>query len=312
MTRMLVTGGTGFVGTYMVNLLRDLGYQVSSTSHSRPEQANHFYLDLTNTSNVQAVIQQVKPTHIIHLAGQSSVQHSWKFKQQTFDINLSGTINLLDAILKFSPDCRVLSVGSSEEYGCVDQKDTQIDEMYFTRPMSPYGVSKLSSGLICMQYAKAYCLDIVHTRTFNHIGPGQSLGFVTQDFAQQIAQIQLGKRQPVIHVGNLESIRDFTDVRDIVKAYERLLFSSSTGEIFNVCSGVGIKMADILKTLIDISNVKINIQRDPEKMRPSDVPILVGNNDKITSATGWAPQIGVAASLADILHDRWSKEHAQR
>ncbi|WP_079913846.1 GDP-mannose 4,6-dehydratase [Paenibacillus sp. 32352] len=307
MTRILITGANGFVGTYMVKLLRGLEYEVLTTVTSNPKEDNQFHLDLASKESVYELIQKTKPTHLIHLAGQSSVKKSWAQKTETFNINLIGTMHLLEAILKYSPDCRVLSVGSSEEYGNIKEMNG-INENSITNPMSPYGISKLSSGLLCLQYAKAYSLNVVHTRTFNHIGPGQSQDFVTQDFAQQIVEIESGIKEPTIFVGNLEAVRDFTDVRDIVKAYEMLLFCQASGEIFNVCSGTGVKISQILDTLISLSEVDIDVVQDIEKLRPSDVPVQIGDNSKISALTGWEPEKNIEESLYDILQDRRYKQ----
>ncbi|MFD0676211.1 MULTISPECIES: GDP-mannose 4,6-dehydratase [unclassified Paenibacillus] len=304
MAKILVTGSSGFVGSYMVEHLekKDVELIIASRSVKNPTKHNNVELDMNDKESIIKVLKKFKPTHIINLAGQSSVGLSWKHKQTTFQVNTFGTMNLLDAVLEYTPNCRILSVGSSEEYGLVNIGNCPIQETTILNPLSPYGLSKLSAGLLCMQYARAYGLDVFHTRTFNHIGVGQSLGFVTQDFAKQIADIEKGVQEPIIVVGNLDAIRDFTDVRDIVVAYELLLFNAIRGEIYNVCSGNGLKIIDILNILISKAKVDINIVQSSDKKRPADVPILIGDNSKLTSSTNWKMKYLIEDSLGDILN----------
>ncbi|MCR8635973.1 GDP-mannose 4,6-dehydratase [Paenibacillus radicis (ex Xue et al. 2023)] len=301
MAKVLVTGSSGFVGSYMVEHFKNTDVELIVTSRTVTNQ-NTVRLDLNDKESVIEVLRENKPTHIVNLAGQSSVGLSWKHKQTTFEVNMLGIMNLLDVVLEYIPDCRILSVGSSEEYGLVNLGDCPIPETNVLNPLSPYGLSKLSAGYLCMQYARSYGINVFHTRTFNHIGVGQNLGFVTQDFAKQIADIEKGDQEPIINVGNLEAIRDFTDVRDIVEAYELLLFNAEGGEIYNVCSGKGLRIIEILNILISKSKADINIVQSTDKMRPADVPILIGDNSKLISTTNWNVKHTIENSLEEILN----------
>lgn len=306
MKRILVTGANGFVGKYMIACLKEMNFEVVASVRTKSDAADELEMDLLNNENTKKIIKNIQPNFIIHLAGQSSVSLSWKEKEETINNNVLGTLHLLDAVLESKIACRILNIGSSEEYGFVYPTESPINEANLPRPMSPYGISKLTAGLLSLQYAKAYQMDIIHTRTFNHVGPGQSLGFVTQDFAKQISDIEKKLVEPIITVGNLDSIRDFTDVRDIVKAYVMLMLKGKSGEVYNICSGHGIKIRDILNQLLEMSNMEIQIKNDPNKIRPSDVPILIGNNNKLISETSWKPLISIRTSLLDILN--WYRE----
>lgn len=301
--RVLITGASGFVGQYLVQYLESINVEVIPTARLNCEKKIGFVdMDVMKNDQIREVLNRFRPTHIVHLAGISSVSESWKQKETTFSVNVIGTLRLLDAVREVGINCRVLTIGSSEEYGFVSSNESPIKEDNPLRPMSPYGISKLSAGMLGQQYAKAYQMDIIHARAFNHIGPKQSLGFVTQDFASQIVEIENGLREPVLYVGNLEAVRDFTDVRDIVKAYSSLLHKGKKGNVYNVSSGIGVKIKDILSELLVLARASIRIESDIMKMRPSDVPYLIGDSSKITSDTGWRKEISLSDSLSDILN----------
>jgi len=301
--KVLVTGASGFVGGYLVRYLQSLNVKVIPTVRVNSEKfKDYIEMDVMDKQRIKEVITEYRPTHIVHLAGQSSVSESWNKKEETFALNVFGTLRLLDAIREAKLNCRILTIGSSEEYGLVNPIESPVKETNPLRPMSPYGVSKLSAGIISMQYAKAYQMDIIHTRTFNHIGPGQRLGFVTQDFAKQIVDIEKRLKEPVLRVGNLEAIRDFTDVRDIVRAYVALLQKGKRAEVYNVCSGQGVTIKNLLDHMLVMSKVSIRVEVDTAKLRPSDVPVLVGDCSKISLDTGWKKEIPLSDSLHDILN----------
>lgn len=311
--RALITGITGFVGRYLAAHLLKQGFEVYGTTRreiqslSLGEGITKLYRsELTNTLEIVDLLEATKPDFIFHLAGQSNVKKSWDNKEFTFYANVNKTIFLLDACLTYTkrnPHCRILTIGSSEEYGNVNDEDLPITEDVPVRPISPYGASKAAVSMLVRQYVKADRLEVIHVRPFNHIGPGQSLGFLLPDLASQIVKIEKGLSEPILKVGNLEAIRDFTDVRDIVVAYSLIAQYGKPGEIYNVCSGVGRSVRDLLYEMLKLSHKKIEIELDPNRLRPSEIPMLVGSNQKIRHETKWTPSIPMEQSLMDILND---------
>lgn len=309
MKKVLITGASGFVGTHLISYIQKLGLEIWGTArvpHLLLHRDSSVYwenLDLINVESVRAVLQKVRPDVIFHLAGQSNVRISWDNKADTFGANVIGTIHLLDAVKDICPDARVLTVGSSEEYGIVAANEIPIVETVRPNPQNPYGVSKLTVGIMAQQYARSSGLNVIHVRPFNHIGPGQSLGFVTTDFTKQIVSIEMGLQSNELFVGNLEASRDFSDVRDIVHAYWEVATNGKVGEIYNVCSGHGVKISTILEELARRSQVEIKIIQDPTKFRAIDIPYYVGDNKKIKEDCGWTPSIPLPQTLDDILED---------
>ncbi|MCK4306651.1 GDP-mannose 4,6-dehydratase, partial [candidate division WOR-3 bacterium] len=223
--------------------------------------------------------------------------------------NIIGELNIFEAIRRAKINPWIQIAGSSEEYGMVHSDEVPIKETNPLRPLSPYGVSKVAQDLLAYQYYMSYKLNVVRTRAFNHSGPRRGNVFVCSEFAKQIAEIEKGKREPVILVGNLDAQRDFTDVRDIVKAYWLGLDKCKPGEVYNICSGKAYKISEVLDILISLSKVKIEIKEDPSKMRPSDVPYLGGDSTKFRDATGWKPEIPFERTLKDLLNywREWGK-----
>ncbi|MFC3750519.1 GDP-mannose 4,6-dehydratase [Paenibacillus sp. GCM10012306] len=310
--RALITGISGFVGTNLANVLHQKGYEVwgttrkscPSTSFKTPV-GRIIPIDYNNEENIQAIINEIRPDEIYHLAGQSSVRISWDNKVETIETNMISTVRLLEAFRKsdMAKTTKLLMVGSSEEYGAIINGGTAILEENVLKPISPYGVSKAATSLLFQQYVNVYGLNLLYARPFNHIGPGQGPGFVTSDFAQQIAKIEQGKSAPVIAVGNLDAQRDFTDVRDIVRAYTMLMEKGRIGEVYNVCSGEPISIRNILYNFLSQStNQNIEIQQDENKMRPSEFPIYIGDSSKIREHTGWRKEYLIEKSLQDILN----------
>lgn len=304
--RALVIGASGFVGDYLCKHLVDKGYEVYATRHSNSESINtrldniKFYkLDIMDSDACENVLRDVKPQYIFNLAAVSSVGLSWREPAKTMEINIIGTLNVLEAVRKISISSKILIVGSSEEYGKVQPQDIPIKETQKLVSENPYGISKITQEMIAQLYYKTYGLQIYFVRAFNHIGPGQQLGFVVPDFAKQIAEIELGMKEPVIFVGNLEAKRDFTDVRDVVRAYEMIVNNGRCGEVYNVGSGKSIAIKEILNSLIRFCTKEINIVKDLSKMRPSDVPIIEASIDKIKTEVGWRPQISIEQTLFD-------------
>lgn len=302
--RALITGITGFVGKYLEKHLILQGAEVFGTSRNSTMSNRYYTTDLSDNEDISRIIKKVKPTHIFHLAGFSNVKESWKNIKETFESNTMKTINLLDAVAKTDSDIRVITIGSSEEYGMVHNPESKIAEETSINPSNPYGMSKAAISQLIKQYHQSCGLDVVHLRPFNHIGPGQRLGFVTSDFAYQIAMTNKRKTDKDIKVGNLEAVRDFTDVRDIVKAYYLIAQKGQAGEIYNVSSGKGTKIQAILDLIVSFSDAEVKIVRDKERLRPSDIPFYVGNNSKLKKITNWEPEITLHQSLKDI-YDEW-------
>lgn len=308
--RALITGITGFVGNYLAKLLIEEDYEVWGFTRNDVEETSSIpschllKVDYSNEQLLTNLIDEIKPDEIYHLAGQSSVKNSWENSADTFEGNIFITLHLLESIRKskIARTVKVLTLGSSEEYGWVEEKNFPISESVALNPISPYGVSKASTWLMAQQYSRSFGLKVVHARPFNHIGPGQREGFVTSDFAIQIVKIEQGVAPPVISVGNLEAKRDFSDVRDIVNAYTLLLSKGLPGQPYNVCSGTPVSINKLLDTMIHLSKHKsIKVEVDVNRLRPSDYPIYYGNPSKIKSITKWQNTISLNNSLNNIL-----------
>jgi GDP-4-dehydro-6-deoxy-D-mannose reductase len=298
--RALITGITGFVGRYLQTYLLEQGIEVYGTSRKPQGDKSIYQINLYNEKDIFNMLHEVRPTHIFHLAGESNVKNSWLHVNEYFEANTITTIHLFEAVKKLREKVRIITIGSSEEYGAVNTVENITEETPIN-PVNPYGVSKAAISMLSKQYFQAFGLDVIHLRPFNHIGPGQRLGFVTSDFAYQIAKINKSiENEPVIKVGNLDAIRDFTDVRDIVKAYYLIALKGKSGEIYNICSGKGIKIMDILNILLSYSKIEIKKVIDHQKMRPIDVPSFIGANVKVFQDTGWKPKISINRSLLDI------------
>ncbi len=305
MKKALITGINGFVGQYLKQKLEQQGYLVAGTYLPEKLQAmpsNYYPVDLLKPEQIQEVIQTWQPDEIYHLAGQSSVALSWKLPTKTIEINVNGTLNLLEAVRQYKADCKVLIVGSSDEYGPVQEQDCPVKEDHPLHPVSPYGISKLTQEKIAQLYANAYGMSLLMVRPFNHIGPGQSTGFVVADFASWIAAIEQGKSEPVLKVGNLHSFRDFTDVEDVVSAYILLMQYGQSGEIYNVGSGRALEIQTILEQLLTLSNAEIKVEIDSQRYRPVDVPLVVCDNSKLVACTGWQPQKSLQQTLLETLN----------
>jgi GDP-4-dehydro-6-deoxy-D-mannose reductase len=265
-------------------------------------------MDVTDAYGVLSTIGSLRPTHIFHLAAQSFVPTSRKAPQETFTVNAIGTINILEAAKVLELDTKIHIAGTSEEYGYVKPEELPVTEKNPLRPLNPYAVSKVAADLAGQQYHRSYGLQVVITRAFNHTGPRRGDAFAESNFSKQIAQIEKGLQEPVIKVGNLESARDFSDVRDVVRAYWLALKKGEPGKVYNISSGRAIRLGDLLDRLLAQSRVKnIRIEQDPQRLRPSDVPHLPGDSSKFREATGWLPQIALDRTLKDLL-DYWRGE----
>jgi GDP-4-dehydro-6-deoxy-D-mannose reductase len=314
--RVLITGFTGFVGSHLADYLVARGDIEVVGMHrwrSRLENVEHLgtrvrrvECDLRDAAAVRRVLREVRPDRIFHLAAQSYVPTSWLTPGETLGGNVLCQVNLFEAIRDLDLSPRVHIAGSSEEYGLVLPDEVPIREESPLRPLSPYAVSKVAQDLLGYQYWKSYRLHVVRTRGFNHTGPRRGEVFVTSNFSRQIAEIEKGLREPVVRVGNLDSIRDFTDVRDMVRAYWLALERGEPGEVYNVCSGRGYSGHQLLDILLGLSHVKVEIQQDPARMRPSDVMLLIGDASKFRDITGWEPAIPFEVTLKDLL-EHWRK-----
>jgi GDP-4-dehydro-6-deoxy-D-mannose reductase len=310
--RLLVTGARGFVGGHLLELLGREAAQVrvfgvvsprGSLPAATRSAARLLEADLDDPAAVAAVVAETSPDAIVHLAGQSSVQQSWLDPGGTLRTNVLGVVHLLDAARNAGLRPAVLVVGSAEEYGAVPEAELPIRETQPLRPASPYAVSKVAQGALALLYGPSGGLRVVLTRTFHHTGPGRGEAFAESSFARQIAEIERGLRPPVIEVGNLEAVRDYTDVRDVVRAYRLLLDEGEAGQAYNVCSGRGRRIGEVLEILLAASTAKVEVRVDPARLRPADVPAQVGDPARLCHATGWRPEIPLERSLADLLQD---------
>lgn len=309
--RALITGITGFVGPHLADfLLRQGDVEIFGTylmsEHLRAvesikDRVSFHQMNLSDPQSVNTVIAQTHPDYIFHLAAQSNVALSWKEPAQTFDVNVLGTIHLLEAVRNASLYPVIQVACSSEQYGLVPQEHLPVTEETPFHPISPYAVSRVTIDLIGYQYFKSYGMRTIRTRAFNHTGPGQSDQFVCSRFAKMVAEIEKGLRDPVLIVGNLDAVRDFTDVRDMVRAYALSVTRGTAGEVYVIASGVGRSIREVIDILLTLSHVPIRVEKDPTLLRPSDVPMLFGNSHKFRESTGWHPQIAFEQTLADLL-----------
>ena len=310
--RLLVTGAGGFVGGHLVELVRREAPATSvhgvvlphgSLGGTSAAGARIVEADLDDPAAAAAVIEEVRPQGIVHLAGQSSVHQSWLDPGGTLRTNVLGIVHLLDAARRLGLRPAVLVVGSAEEYGPVSEAELPIREDAPLRPVSPYAVSKVAQGALALLYGPAGGMRVVLTRTFHHTGPGRGEAFAESSFARQIAEIERGLRPPVIEVGNLDAVRDFTDVRDVVRAYLALVEKGEPGQAYNVCSGRGRRIREILDLLLAGSSARVEVRIDKERLRPADVPAQVGDPGRLRAATGWEPRIPLEQTLQDLLAD---------
>ncbi len=305
--KALVIGAAGFVGGYLIEQLKKDGYTPYATKlpfEKIDAECKVFDLDITDGQAVFDLISSHRPEKIFHLAAQSSVKLSWDKPELTVNVNICGSLNVLQACLRlkdeYSPT--LLMIGSAEEYGKVSPDACPISESTPCIPGNIYALTKQTQNGLARIYADAYKMNIINVRAFNHTGPGQSTAFVVSDFCSQVASIEAGQKEPVISVGNLDAKRDFTDVRDIVRAYVMLSERGKAGQTYNVGSGRALRIADILDIIVSKAKCKIEVQKEPARMRPSDVPIQYADISKIKAATGWEPQIPIEQTVESCLN----------
>ncbi len=297
--RALVTGATGFVGPYLLDALRGEGVEVFGCSGPNDGRDGYLPLDLRDESSIASALQTARPTVIFHLAAQTFVPEALRAPLETYEINAMGTARLAEAIHGYDGEPpRLLFASSAEVYGAREVAEFPLRETLDARPGNPYGASKAAAEAILLAQARCYGLDLIVTRAFNHIGAGQSDRFVVASLAAQLARIAEGAA-PQLYVGNLETARDFLDVRDVAGAYVALARGGASGEIYNVCSGTAVSIRDILGELIRIARVPVEVREDPARVRSADVPLSVGDPSKLRTRTGWQPQIPLVRSLRE-------------
>jgi len=309
--RALITGITGFVGSHLAEFLLDKGVEVYGIARWRSKLDNIIHVkdkvklleaDMRDGHSVERAVAESMPDYVFHLASQSFVPMSWRAPADTMETNAVGTIHLLEAVRQSKRDPVIQVAGSSEEYGMVYPDELPIRETNPLRPLSPYGVSKVAADKLGCQYHMSYGLRTVITRAFNHTGPRRGDVFVTSNFALQIAEIEKGLTQPIIYVGNLTARRDFSDVRDVVKAYWLAVTKCDYGEAYNICSEKDTTIQSLLDLLLAITDKRIEVKQDPARMRPSDVAVLHGDCSKLKEKTGWKPEIAFEKTMGDLLN----------
>ena len=308
-TRVLITGATGFAGEHLIRALKedvDSAYDIYGTTFpASPATAagRLFYLDLRAENDICSLVKDVRPDWIFHLAAISSVHTSWQKRSETLQTNVLGTQNLLEAVRKSRPGARLLFVSSSDVYGAAEPPAEGFSETGPIQVTSPYAFSKAAGEMLCGFYERFENIDLVIARPFPHTGPGQSEDFVCSDWARQIVRMERGEIAPNLKVGNLNILRDFCDVRDVVRAYILLLQKGRRGEVYNICSAKAVPLQNVLALLIGgaLDSSAISIDIDPAKLRRTDMPLLVGSNRKISGEVGWSPRISLERTLRDLL-----------
>lgn len=309
MKKALIIGASGFVGPYLARQLSgESRMQVYATKRLNGKRvdipAEVYDLNILNKDEIVDLLYKIRPDYIFHLAAQSSVALSWENPGLTIDVNIKGSVNVLDAVRELYYKPRVVLIGSGEEYGHIRPGETPISEDNHLRPGNLYAATKACQNMIAKIYTTAYDMELVMVRAFNHIGPGQAPIYVVSDFCRQVVEIEKGLREPVMMVGNLKAMRDFTDVRDVVRAYALLAQYGKPGETYNVGSGHAISIREILDLIIAQSDVDVEVKVDPNKIRPVDVPIIEADTAKLREATGWERKIPLTQTIRETM-DYW-------
>jgi GDP-4-dehydro-6-deoxy-D-mannose reductase len=309
--KVFITGATGFVGRHLMNSLPAPEFSLYGASFPlppHPSEKNICLLDMRSERDVFDVIRLVQPQWIFHLAAVSNVKYSWERRRETMETNVMGTFYLFEAVRKFVPDAKILYVSSSDVYGFFpggeDRGEKAFSEEDPFHLTNPYALSKMGGELLAGFYGRIENLDVIIARPFPHTGPGQSSDFVCSDWARQVIQIDRGAQEPVMRVGNLDVKRDFTDVRDTVRAYVLLMQKGRRGEVYNICRGEGVSLKEILDIFLSAASRPVAVEQDLEKMRKVDIPFLVGDNRKIRKETSWEPGVPLEKTLLDLL-DYW-------
>ncbi|HVN70263.1 MAG TPA: GDP-mannose 4,6-dehydratase [Candidatus Binatia bacterium] len=307
--RALVTGASGFVGGYLLDALRAEGAEVFGCCGPGDRDERYRTIDLSDGATLRDALERFRPTVVFHLAAQTYVPDALRSPIETYETNVLGTARLAEAVRAYGgdPPPRIVFASSAEVYGARDAGEYPLRETLDVRPANPYGASKAAAEAILAGEARSFGTDVVIARAFNHIGPGQRESFVVASFAAQLARIAAGGA-PLLLVGNLDAARDFLDVRDVAAAYVALARHGERGEIYNVCSGKAVAIRDVLRELIGIARVPVEVREDPDRMRPSEIPLSVGSPEKLRARTEWKPRIAVPRSLAEIYEAAVEKE----
>lgn len=323
MPKILITGISGFVGGHFVEFLHQQrsDFTIHGVSRSKPNWPfvtdrerliagiKFHQLDLLDVKATTALLREIEPDCIVHLASFSSVGESWKQPTVCFLNNTNIFLNILEAVRLDELGCRVLSVGSSEQYGVVDEKHLPLRETHPTNPVSPYAVARVAQEHLGLLYAKAFAIDICCTRSFNHVGPGQTERFVISSIVKQFAEIKKGRRPPVVTIGDGRIVRDFVSVHDVVTAYDQLLVKGRVGEVYNICSGKGHSILDVVNLVSSVCGISVDVQTANQLVRPADNPTIIGCNDKIRNDVGWQPRVGLETALQEMF-EYWSRQLA--
>jgi GDP-4-dehydro-6-deoxy-D-mannose reductase len=321
MGSILITGISGFVGGHFTRYLlsKKTGYDIHGVSRSKPgwdtvqDQAFDLHsitfhpCDLLDSAKINTIIKEIQPDLILHLASFSSVAQSWQDPLTSFLNNTNAFLNIIEAVRIQELDSKILSIGSSEEYGIVDVSDLPLTEEQQVNPANPYAIAKVSEEYLSQTYVKGYHLNICCTRSFNHIGPRQRDQFVVSSIAKQFADIAVNHKKPIIKIGAGSIIRDFVDIDDVVLAYNAILEKGVPGEVYNVCSGRGYSIQDIVDCLSRLTQIPIEIEQKTDLLRPIDNPILIGSYEKLHRETGWEPTHSIEQSLEKIYNYWYDK-----
>jgi len=320
MKKILITGVSGFVGGHFVDYLtsHESSLEIHGISRSKPAWDfvnvnstllnNHYFhlADLNDIPKLKTLIEEIQPDFILHLAAQSSVAESWNSPVTSFMNNTNIFLNIIDTIRLNDNAARILSVGSSEQYGIVSEKDLPLREDSPQHPANPYAVARVAQEQLARIYAEGYGIDVCSTRSFNHCGPGQSERFVVSGIVKQFVRISRGIQDPVIHIGNGSIIRDFIDVHDVVTAYNILLTKGKRGDVYNICSGTGRTIRSIVLELSEILNIPVEIREEQSQIRPIDNPRIIGSNEKMQMEFGWRPSVRFEETLK-MMYTCWDQ-----
>jgi len=314
--RILITGACGFVGRHLAQQLLDTtpdaeihGTILPDLPYQEQQGVKVHSIDLKNALQTAQLLADLRPQHIYHLAAQAFVPRSFENPWETLENNILAQLNVILACLETKITPRMLVVSSAEIYGPVTPEELPINEDARLRPNSPYSVSKITQDMLGLQYYLSHNLPIMRARAFNHLGPGQNERFVAPDFGMQIARIEAGLQPQSIKVGDLKARRDFTDVRDIVRAYQMIVENGTPGEVYNVCSGQARSVQSLLDIMLQYSHTSIQVIVDTARLRPANIPDLRGDNTRLTKATGWQPKVPFEQTLVDVLNDCRQRIH---
>jgi GDP-4-dehydro-6-deoxy-D-mannose reductase len=315
---ILITGISGFVGGYYSSFLNHTkkDWTIHGISRSKPcwdflpdtdtilDSVQFHQCDLLNENATDSLIKEINPRYILHLAAFSSVAESWQQPRSAFQNNTNAFLNVIESVRLNNRECRIVSVGSSEEYGIVNSHDLPLGEDCLNKPANPYAIARVSQENLANIYTRGYDLDICCTRSFNHIGPGQHQKFVISSIAKQFALIMLNKTAPAIVLGNGAIVRDFIDIEDVIRAYDSIMAEGQKGETYNVCSGNGHPIAQIVRMYSEMLDLPVHIDQQNNLVRPIDNPVLFGNYEKLMKRTGWKPRVSLETSLSKI-YEYW-------